>query len=463
MQFKILVIDDEPILRESLEMAFRMTGYDVRAARTGEEGIEIFQKETPDLVVLDHWLPGMNGDEVLRKIKEKDPEVPVLIMTAQGSIEMAVNSMKLGAFDFLVKPFELDQIESLVKKGLERIRLKKEVEWLRAQYQRKFERGIIGVSQRMKDVLGLAEKLARGSETTVLIEGETGTGKELLAEYIHFLSPRSSFPFIPINCGAVPKDLFESELFGYEKGAFTGALEKGKAGKVEAAEKGTLFLDEVGELPPPAQVKILRVLEEKEFFKVGGVEKKKADIRVIAATNKDLEGEVRRRNFRDDLYFRLNVVKLTVPPLRDRKEDILPLFRFFMDRFNEQFKKGFVRISEEAEETILSHPWPGNIRELRNAVERIILLERGDAIIGRHLSFLTERSEQPEEAVGLKTHIPAQGVILDDIEKQYILEALRMKKWNKIQAAKMLGISRSALLYRMGKYGIKSSRSGGQI
>jgi len=275
MRFKILVIDDEPILRESLEVALKASHYEVVTARTGEEGLERFQKENPDLVLLDHWLPGMNGDEVLGRIKGDDPEIPIIIMTAQGSIELAVNSMKMGAFDFLIKPFDLEQVEALIKKGLDRVRLKKEVEWLRAQYQEKFHSGgIIGVSQKMKEVSGLAEKVAQGSETTVLIEGETGTGKELLAEYIHFLSPRSSLPFIPINCGAIPKDLFESELFGYERGVFTGALEKGKMGRVEAAEKGTLFLDEVGELSPSAQVKVLRVLEEKEYFKVGGWRKK---------------------------------------------------------------------------------------------------------------------------------------------------------------------------------------------
>jgi len=456
MTFKILVIDDEPILRDSLKVALETSGYEVLTAKSGEDGLEAFQRETPDLILLDHWLPGINGDEVLRRIKEESLETPVIIMTAQGSIELAVNSMKMGAFDFLVKPFELDQIETLVKRGLERVRLKKEVEWLRAQYQEKFRSGgIIGVSQKMKEVLLLAEKLAQGSETTVLIEGETGTGKELLAEYIHFLSVRASFPFIPINCGAIPKDLFESELFGYEKGAFTGALEKGKIGKVEAAEKGTLFLDEVGELSPPAQVKVLRVLEEKEYFKVGGVERKKADVRIIAATNKDLESEMRKERFRDDLYFRLNVVKLHIPPLRDRKEDILPLFRFFMNRFNEQFKKGFVQISKEAEEKIFSYPWLGNIRELRNAVERIVLLERGDTILGRHLSFLGSEEAQREEGGEFKPVIPPQGIILDGVEKEYILEALRVRKGNKAQAAKLLGISRSALIYRMGKYGIR--------
>ncbi|MBS3919789.1 MAG: sigma-54-dependent Fis family transcriptional regulator [Deltaproteobacteria bacterium] len=456
MRFKILVIDDEPILRESLEVALKTLEHDVIIARTGEEGLERFQKENPDLVLLDHWLPGINGDEVLRRIKEQEPEIPVIIMTAQGSIELAVSSMKMGAFDFLVKPFELDQVEDLIKKGLDRVRLKKEVEWLRAQYQEKFRSGgIIGASQKMKEVLGLAEKVAQGSETTVLIEGETGTGKELLAEYIHFLSPRSSFPFIPINCGAIPKDLFESELFGYEKGAFTGALEKGKIGKVEAADNGTLFLDEVGELPPSAQVKVLRVLEEKEYFKVGGIEKKRADIRIIAATNKNLGAEVKRGNFRDDLYFRLNVVRLTIPPLRDRRVDILPLFRFFLGRFNEQFKKGFLQISGEAEEQIHSYPWPGNVRELRNAVERIVLLEKGDTILDKHLSFQREKGEEKTDARELKRFIPAQGIVLDEVEKGYILEALRMKKGNKIQAAKLLGISRSALIYRMEKYGIK--------
>ncbi len=455
MTFKILVIDDEPILRQSLEVALTSQGYEVVTSWTGEEGLERFHKDQPDLVLLDHWLPGINGDEVLRRIKEKDPDLPVIIMTAQGSIEMAVNSMKMGAFDFLVKPFELEQVEELIKKGLERIRLKRELEWLRAQYQEKFRSGgIIGVSQKMKEVLELAEKVAQGAETTVLIEGETGTGKELLAEYIHFLSPRSSFPFIPINCGAIPKELFESELFGYERGAFTGALEKGKMGKVEAAERGTIFLDEVAELPPSAQVKILRVLEEKEYFKVGGVEKRKADVRIIAATNKDLEAEVRKGNFRDDLFFRLNVVKLFISPLREREEDILPLFKFFMERFNEQFKKGFVHISKEAEEKILHYPWPGNIRELKNTVERIVLLERGDTVLAKHLSFLGERREKRDSAA-FKPTLPPQGILLEEVEKGFILEALRMKKGNKVQAAKMLGISRSALIYRMEKYGIR--------
>jgi two-component system, NtrC family, response regulator AtoC len=451
MSFRVLVIDDEPILRKSLEAALSSFGYQVASAHSGEEGLALFREENPDLVLLDHWLPGINGDQVLRSIKDQDREVPVIIITAQGSIDLAVTSMKLGAFDFLVKPFDLDRMEVLVAKALERRTLKKEVEWLRSQYGERFRSGgIVGVSEKMKDLLGVAEKLGRSSDTTVLIEGETGTGKELLAEYIHFLSPRSSFPFIPINCGAIPKDLFETELFGYEKGAFTGALDKGRAGKLDAAEKGTLFLDEVGELPPAAQVKVLRVLEEKEYFKVGGVDKRQADIRIIAATNKDLESESKKGNFREDLYFRLNVVKLRIPPLRERQEDILPLFKFFLDRFNQQLKKAFIALSREAEERVQSYPWPGNIRELRNAVERVVLLETGERILGHHLSFLSGANPSP-----LKPSIPPGGIVLDQVEKEYILEALRIRGGNRLQAARLLGISRSALIYRMAKHGIK--------
>lgn len=457
MRFRILVIDDEPVLRDSLDVALKNSGYEVLTARTGEEGLALFLREGPDLVLLDHWLPGMNGDEVLKRIKEEDSDVPVIIMTAQGSIDLAVRLMKMGAFDFLVKPFDLDQIEAVIEKALERVRLKKEVAWLRRQYEEKFRSGgIIAASEAMKKVIALSEKLAESPETTVLIEGETGTGKELLAEYIHFRSPRSTFPFVPINCGAIPKDLLETELFGYERGAFTGALEKGKMGKVEAAEKGTLFLDEVGELPLSAQVKVLRVVEEKEYFKVGGTEKKKADIRVIAATNKELASEVKKGGFREDLYFRLNVVKVRIPPLRERKEDLLALFLFFMDRFNQQFRKEFVRISEEARERILAYPWYGNAREVRNAVERIVLLEKGETIEAKHLSFLGWDEAPGEDKVAFRVEIPPEGIVLDELEKQFILEALRLKKGNKAQAARLLGISRSALLYRMDKHGIKA-------
>lgn len=455
MSYKILIIDDEPTLRESLQIAFSASGYEVTAVGTGEEGLEVMQKSPPDLVLLDHWLPGINGDQVLSEFKKNHPEIPVIIMTAQGSIELAVNLMKLGAFDFLVKPFELEQMEAVVQKGLEQIRFHKELSWLREQYKEKFSSGgIIGASPKMKDLLAMAERIACSSETTVLIEGETGTGKELLAEYIHSLSPRSSFPFVPINCGAFPQDLLESELFGYEKGAFTGAAERGKMGKIEAADKGTLFLDEVGELPLPAQVKVLRVLEEKDYYKLGSIEQKKADIRIIAATNKNLAEEVKKGKFREDLFYRLNVVKILIPPLRERAEDILVLFKFFISRFNEQFQKNFVKISLEAEKFLLQYSWPGNVRELRNAAERIVLLEKGDTISIKHLSFLADLAAElpPDE---FKVSIPPQGLVLDEVMKKYILEALRIKKGNKLQAARLLGISRSALIYRMGKYGIE--------
>ncbi len=454
MNFTILVIDDESTLITSLGIALGAAGYQVLAAQSGEEGLKLFDRAKPDLILLDHWLPGMRGDEVLRLIREKDRDIPIIVMTAQGSIELAVNSMKMGAADFLVKPFDLDQLENLIKKGLERVRLKKEVEWLRGQYQEKFQSGgIIAVSEKMKRTLELAAKAAQGTDTTLLIQGETGTGKELLAEYIHFLSPRSANPFVPLNCGAIPKDLFESELFGYEKGAFTGALEKGKKGKVEAAQGGTLFLDEVGDLPPEAQVKVLRFLEQKEYFKVGGVERVIADVRIIAASNRDLKTEVEKGNFRDDLYFRLNVIQINIAPLRDRQEDILALFKFFIMKFNEQFNKRFAGISREAEEKLLFYPWPGNIREIRNVAERIVLLETGDSVLAEHLiGLVAGRNEREGNDVDRSSVF---GLSLEEMEKSYIKEALRANGGNKTSAASRLGITRSALFYRMGKYGIK--------
>lgn len=453
MTFTILVIDDESILRTSLSIALGTSGYRVLAAQSGEEGLKLFERGKPDLILLDHWLPGMRGDEVLRLIREKDRDVPVIVMTAQGSIELAVNSMKLGAADFLVKPFELEQLENVVRKGLERVRLKKEVEWLRRQYQEKFQSGgIIAVSEKMKGTLELAAKAAQGTDTTVLIQGETGTGKELLAEYIHFLSPRSANPFVPLNCGAIPRDLFESEFFGYERGAFTGALEKGKKGKVEAAQGGTLFLDEVADLPPEAQVKVLRFLEQKEYFKVGGVDKRIADVRIIAASNRELKAEVEKGNFREDLYFRLNVIQIDIAPLRDRKEDILALFNFFIMKFNEQFNKHFVEIAKEAQEQLLAYPWPGNIREIRNTAERIVLLETGDSVRAQHLVRLVgDRGEG--DGIGAAT-ASRPLLNLDEMEKNYIQEALLANKGNKTRAARQLGITRSALFYRMDKYGI---------
>lgn len=457
MIFKILIVDDEPTLRHSLGLALSGADHRIMTAESGEEGLELFRREKPDLILLDHWLPGKNGDAVLAEIHQEDPEIPVIIMTAQGSIELAVRAMKMGAFDFIVKPFDLEQVENLVKRGLDGLRLRKEVQWLREQYEEKFHAGgIVAVSGKMREALALAEKAALGADTTVLIEGETGTGKELLGEYIHFLSPRASFPFVPLNCGAIPQELVESELFGYEKGAFTGAAEK-KMGKVEAAERGTLFLDEIGDLPAFAQVKILRFLEEKEFYKVGGVEKKTANVRIIAATNRDLALEAGQGRFREDLYFRINVVRIVIPPLRQRPEDILPLFRFFLERFNRNFNRRFLYIDKEAEEILTAYPWPGNIREVRNTAERIVLIEKGERIEKRHLASLAPAPAGPETTGPVTTLIPPEGISLGEVEKNYLKEALRMTRNNKLKAARLLGISRSALLYRLEKFGIRES------
>jgi len=448
--FRILVIDDEPTLRESLQIALTASGYELKTARTGEEGLELFARESPDLVLLDHWLPGINGDQVLQRIKDANPEIPVIIMTAQGSVDLAVQSMKMGAFDFLVKPFELDQIEALVQKGLERTRLKKELEWLRAQYREKFRSGgIVGASPKMKEILELAEKLAASSDTTVLIEGETGTGKELLAEYLHSLSPRASFPFIPVNCGAFPQELLESELFGYERGAFTGASEKGKAGRLESAEKGTLFLDEVGELPPPAQVKILRVLEEKEYFKLGSVEKKKADVRFIAATNKELNQEIAEKRFREDLYYRLNVVPIAMPALRDRKDDIPVLVQAFLDEFCHLHNKDCKKVADATLELMLNYAWPGNVRELRNAVERMVLLSGAKTLEPRDLPPPIRRDQNPRPQITIPLDTP-----LEEVEKTMIRSIFSHITRNRRIAAETLGISLRALHYKIRRFNL---------
>jgi DNA-binding NtrC family response regulator len=457
MQYCLLVIDDEPTLRTSLKVALSRRGYRMLTAATGEEGISLWERDKPDLVLLDHWLPGIQGDEVLRLIRQKDADTPVIVMTAQGSIELAVQSMKLGAADFLIKPFELDHLERVVERGLEGIKLKKELEWLRGQYQQRFQTAeIVAVSEKMKSIMDIAAKVARGADTTVLIQGETGTGKELLAEHIHFLSPRFASPLVAVNCGAIPRELFESELFGYERGAFTGALEKGKKGVFETARGGTVFLDEVADLPPETQVKFLRFLEQREFFKVGGVEKINADVRIIAASNRPLASWVAQGRFREDLYFRLNVVGLTIPPLRERPADILPLFKFFLQRFNEQFRKNFHRITPEAQEILLGYSWPGNVREMRNIAERLVLLEYGECVLPDHLSPLSWE-ESPEDRPG--SAMERENLNLESMEKSYLEEALRRTRGNQVRAACLLGITRSALLYRLNKYGLQQPKA----
>jgi transcriptional regulator with PAS, ATPase and Fis domain len=371
--------------------------------------------------------------------------------------------MKIGAYDYLVKPLEIEMFELAIDKALENLRLKKEVEELRRAYRKKFNiENIVGESEGIRKVLEFADKVARGYDTTVLIEGESGVGKEVVARIIHHRSVRFDKPFVGINCGAISKELLESELFGYEKGAFTGGLHEGKKGKIEMADGGTLLLDEVSELHPAAQVNLLRFLEEREFYPVGGTHKKKVDVRVIAATNKSLAAQVQAGTFREDLYYRLNVARIVIPPLLERKADIIPLTMFFMNKFNEKFSRNFRGISPEARKMLVQYPWRGNIRELKNAVERVILMEEGQQIEPAHLAFLAfpYHGTRHQEDPGIR--VPPEGLNLDDLIRQLIVQALELSGANRTRAAKLLGISRPTLIYRIEKHSIEVEPAAGK-
>lgn len=459
-RYRILIVDDDRLLQNSLR-AILAEKYDPLIAGSGEEALRLLKKETVDLVLLDIRLPGIDGLETLQRIKALDGELAIIMMTAYEDVKTVVNSMKMGATDYLVKPLEIEMFELVIEKALENLRLKKEVRELRRASRKTFDlEQVVGKSDAIKSVFAFADKVAKGYDTTVLIEGESGVGKEVVARMIHHRSARFDKPFVGINCGAISKELLESELFGYEKGAFTGGLQEGKKGKIEMADSGTLLLDEVSELHPAAQVNLLRFLEEREFYPVGGTRKKKVDVRVIAATNKSLAAQVEAGTFRQDLFYRLNVAQVVVPSLMERKADIIPLTELFMRKFNEKFGKSFRGISPEARKMLVQYPWRGNIRELKNAVERVILMEDGEQIEPAHLAFLAfpyHAAGQPQPASGLR--LPPEGIQLDELIKELIVQALEMSGANKARAAKLLGISRPTLIYRIEKHGIEVDRT----
>jgi DNA-binding NtrC family response regulator len=458
-RYKILIVDDDKLLQNSLNYVLSEK-YDTLVAGSGEKAVEVLDGDCPDLILLDIRLPGMDGIETLEKIKKLNREIVVVMMTAYEDVKTVIKSMKIGAFDYLVKPLDIEELDVIIEKALGNLKLKREVEELRRQYLQEFDiEDIVAESEGMKQALKMARVIAAGYDTTVLIEGETGTGKEVIARTIQYRSDRFGKPFISINCGAISKDLIESELFGYEKGSFTGGLNEGKKGKIELADKGILFLDEIGELQPSAQVKLLRFLEDKEFYRVGGTEKKKVDVRVIAATNRDLQKNIRDGGFRDDLYYRLNVAKITLPPLRERTADIIPLTLLFISKFNEKFGKKFQGISREARQIMLQHHWPGNIRELKNVIERIILMEDDTAIRDSHLAFMN-RSPFPGAPGDGEFTLPPGGINLDELNKALIIQALRVCRGNKSHAARMLGMSRPTMIYRIEKYGIRADGEG---
>ncbi|MEW6601387.1 MAG: sigma-54 dependent transcriptional regulator [Nitrospirota bacterium] len=455
VQSKILVIDDEDFITKSLKQHLEKNECEVITAASGEDGIEIFKIESPDIVILDLNMPGIGGIETLKAIKNLSNDVIVIIITAHGDIETAVSTIKLGAYDFVEKPFELDRISVLIKKASETAHLKREVSFLREE---KFDTysfsNIIGESPVMKDVIALAKKVAASDANTILIQGESGTGKSLLARAIHYHSQRASEPFVEITCTAIPEALIESELFGHEKGSFTDA-KASKKGLFEVASGGTIYLDEIGDIKLSTQAKLLRALEEKTFKRVGGLKDIKVNVRIVATTNKkNLEGAVRQGDFRADLYYRLKVFPIYLLPLRERREDIIPLAMHHISRFNKEFKKSVKSISPEAERLLLNYPWYGNARELRNVVERICILEDTDIIYPRHLPSEIVEYVDSEAEEGTSIDLPSEGLSLRNVEKDLVVQALKKADNNQTKAAKLLGISRDALRYKMQKFNL---------
>lgn len=449
---RILVVDDDENLRWVLQTQLEQMGYTVATAADGATAIEAIDKEPPALVLTDLKMPGMSGMELLGQIRRDYAEIPVVIITAFGTIQSAVQAMRSGAYDYLTKPIDYDELGLTVNRVLEHFRLLEEVRALRASLDRKYGfENIIGHSEALLSLLDTAARAAQ-SNSTILIHGETGTGKELLARAIHFNSRRRDKPFVTINCGAIPRELLESELFGHVKGSFTGAMAH-KVGKVELADRGTLFLDEIGEMPGDLQVKLLRLIQQGELEKVGAASPVKVDVRFVAATHRNLRAMIEDGTFREDLYYRLAVIPLELPPLRDRAEDIPELVQHFFRKARDEQGRPHLVLPASLLSRFQEYRWPGNIRELENVIERIVVLSRGDEITLADLpDFL--RREKPAIDM-LQLELPAQGISLEAVEKELILRALEKFRGNQTHTAKYLDISRKALIYRMEKHGIR--------
>ena len=452
---KILVVDDEHLIRWTLEQHLSKEGYDVFTAEDGEKALEMVAEIVPDLVLLDNQLPGMHGIEVLGRIKDIDRNIIVIMITAHGLLETAVKAMKLGAYDYINKPFNLEEITLTIKKSLETISLRREVKLLKEQQKSRFKsENIIGKSRAIQTVLDMIQKIAQSDASTVLIQGESGTGKELVAKAVHSNSGRAEKPFMAINCAALPENLLESELLGHEKGAFTDAKAM-KKGLFELADGGTLFLDEVGDMAYSMQAKLLRILEDRTFKRVGGIKDISVDVRVISATNQDLKDLMSEGKFRKDLYYRLQVVPIYLPPLRDRTEDILPLARHFIEMFNEDFHKNVREISEKAREFLVRYEWPGNIRELKNVIERAMILENEDILLLEHLPIELVAGSMPiAPPDNAPLNLPKEGMSLEKVEEELVKQALSVAAGNQSKAADLLGVQRDAFRRRMKKFGL---------
>ncbi len=449
---RLLVVDDEKNQRELLQGFLQKKGYATQAAESGDQALAWLKENVCEVVLTDHKMPGMDGTTLLKKIKALYPETWVVLMTAYGTVERAVEAMKQGAYDYLSKPIDLEELLCLLERVENSILLTWENRQLRQELKEKFSfEGLVTQSPKMEEVLSLVARVGP-SQSTVLIRGESGTGKGLIAKIIHYHSPRSSGPLITINCAAIPETLLESELFGHEKGSFTGALFQHR-GKFEQAQGGTLFLDEIGDLSPALQAKLLRVIQDKTFERVGGNKTIQVDGRIISATHQDLEATIQEGRFRQDLYFRLNVVSLFLPPLRERREDIPLLIDHFLLKFGRQNNKEGLEISKEARELLLRYQYPGNVRELENLVERAVVLCRGQLITSRDLPFHLKEGVGEPTALAFPSHLslPQQ---LEELEKQMIHQALKENSGIQTRAAEKLGISERVLRYKLQKYGL---------
>jgi len=468
MPDSILVVDDQDSIRHFMERTLAAGGYKVRCAADGARAVAEFEEAEPDLVLLDLRLPDTTGLTLLDRFKGQSPHVPVIMMTAHAEVETAVQAMKQGATDYLTKPVHLEQLRLVCSKAIEGRRMAKELELHRRAEQERFARSFVrGVSPRMVQVYATAERVAKSETTSVFITGESGTGKEIIAHFIHSSSPRAGRPFLEVNCAAIPKELLESELFGHEKGAFTDARTQ-KLGLLELADGGCLFLDEIGEMPPSLQVKLLKALESMTFRRVGGTRDLRVSVRILSATNQDLPAMVREGRFRGDLYYRLMVVPIALPPLRERREDIPLLARHYLERYATAFGRRFRDVSPGAERLLVEYEWPGNIRELRNLIERTVLLEDGELLEERHLRLNraqgpggTESLLQSLQRIIVDGEVGAEGInfegIMMRVEEALILRASETTGWNQSRTAELLGIKRDKLRYRMKLHGMNEA------
>jgi two-component system, NtrC family, response regulator AtoC len=449
----ILVVDDEKLIRWSLKERLTREGHAVTEAEDGKSAAAALDAELPDLVLLDMKLPDTDGLTILRSILDRAPHLPVIIITAYSTVDTAVEAMRVGAYDYVSKPFDMDDLTITVKRALEASTLRREVkERVREEKARFGIHNLVGKSKPMQEIGALVRKVSQSQASTVLIRGESGTGKDVIARAIHFESTRADKPFMNITCTALQDTLLESELFGHEKGAFTDAKSQ-KKGLFELANNGTVFLDEIGDMSPTLQAKLLRALEERAFRRVGGSQDIKVDVRIIAATNRPLEKLIEEKKFREDLYYRLNIITVDVPPLRDRREDIALLVDHFLKRFSTEFRKPVDDVSSEALRKLESYEWPGNVRELKNVIERAVLLGSGPVVSAEDLTMGRTGASAPEKGQKLFS-LPAKGFKFDELEKDIVLQALERTGWNQTRAGELLGMTRDQIHYRMEKFGL---------